>query len=107
MSATVKATKTVGFGQTSLTLEQVVAIAKGAPVTLNASAEYRDYIQRGARFIDSLLHEEGVVYGVTTGYGDSCTVNVGPDLVHELPLHLSRFHGCGMGKVLEIPQARA
>ncbi|WP_345874403.1 aromatic amino acid ammonia-lyase [Shewanella algae] len=107
MSATVKATKTVGFDQTSLTLEQVVAIAKGAPVTLNASAEYRDYIQRGARFIDSLLHEEGVVYGVTTGYGDSCTVNVGPDLVHELPLHLSRFHGCGMGKVLEIPQARA
>ncbi|WP_335903725.1 aromatic amino acid ammonia-lyase [Shewanella algae] len=107
MSATVLAAKTVGFGQTSLTLEQVVAIAKGAPVTLNASAEYRDYIQRGARFIDSLLHEEGVVYGVTTGYGDSCTVNVGPDLVHELPLHLSRFHGCGMGKVLEIPQARA
>ncbi|MBO2643169.1 HAL/PAL/TAL family ammonia-lyase [Shewanella algae] len=107
MSATDLAAKTVGFGQTSLTLEQVVAIAKGAPVTLNASAEYRDYIQRGARFIDSLLHEEGVVYGVTTGYGDSCTVNVGPDLVHELPLHLSRFHGCGMGKVLEIPQARA
>lgn len=48
-----------------------------------------------------------MVYGVTTGYGDSCTVNVSLDLVHELPLHLTRFHGCGLGETLNIMQARA
>ncbi|BFL81925.1 hypothetical protein LFREDSHE_03750 [Shewanella baltica] len=48
-----------------------------------------------------------MVYGVTTGYGDSCTVNVSLDLVHELPLHLTRFHGCGLGETLSIMQARA
>ncbi|QSX40656.1 HAL/PAL/TAL family ammonia-lyase [Shewanella cyperi] len=97
----------VHVGRRMLSLEQVVAIAEGASVSLCKDDDYREYIQKGARFIDSLLHEEGVVYGVTTGYGDSCTVNVGLDLVHELPLHLSRFHGCGMGEILSVPQARA
>ena len=97
----------VHFGRQMLTLEQVVAVAKGAKVKLCDSQDYQDYIQRGAKFIDSLLHEEGVVYGVTTGYGDSCTVNVSLDLVHELPLHLSRFHGCGLGDILSPLQARA
>ncbi|MDL3986984.1 HAL/PAL/TAL family ammonia-lyase [Shewanella xiamenensis] len=97
----------IEFGRQLLTLEQVVAVAKGAKVKLCDDADYQEYIQKGARFIDSLLHEEGVVYGVTTGYGDSCTVNVSLDLVHELPLHLSRFHGCGLGEVLSVMQARA
>ncbi|MCL1138047.1 HAL/PAL/TAL family ammonia-lyase [Shewanella pneumatophori] len=99
--------QSVEFGYNSLSLEDVVAIAKGAKSKLNQTAEYRAYIQKGAQFIDSLLKEEGVVYGVTTGYGDSCTVTVGLDLVHELPLHLTRFHGCGMGEILSPMQARA
>jgi len=97
----------VDFYQGQLNIEQVVAIAKGAKVKLNNSPEYQHFIEKGARFIDSLLHEEGVVYGVTTGYGDSCTVNVSLELVHELPLHLSRFHGCGLGDILSPVQARA
>lgn len=98
---------TVYLGQQYLSLEQVVAIAKGAQVKLSDTADYVKYIQKGARFIDSLLHEEGVVYGVTTGYGDSCTVNVSLDLVHELPLHLTRFHGCGLGDIFTPMQSRA
>ncbi|WP_144212113.1 HAL/PAL/TAL family ammonia-lyase [Shewanella donghaensis] len=106
-ASTTSTLPTVHFGQQQLSLEQVVAVAKGAPVKLNERPEYQEYIQKGARFIDSLLNEEGVVYGVTTGYGDSCTVTVGLDLVHELPLHLSRFHGCGLGDIFSPMQARA
>ncbi|MEI6859919.1 MAG: aromatic amino acid ammonia-lyase [Shewanella sp.] len=97
----------VQFGHRALTLEDVVAVAKGAKAKLTDTQDYQTYIQKGALFIDSLLNEEGVVYGVTTGYGDSCTVTVGLDLVHELPLHLSRFHGCGLGEILSSVQARA
>jgi len=97
----------VHFGHRGLSLEDVVAIAKGAKAKLKDSHDYQTYIQKGANFIDSLLNEEGVVYGVTTGYGDSCTVTVGLDLVHELPLHLTRFHGCGLGEILSPMQARA
>ncbi|MCL1124598.1 HAL/PAL/TAL family ammonia-lyase [Shewanella surugensis] len=97
----------VHFGYQTLSLEDVVAIAKGAKAELNSSEEYHRYIQQGADFIDNLLKEEGVIYGVTTGYGDSCTVSVGLDLVDELPLHLTRFHGCGLGNTLSGMQARA
>ena len=97
----------VHFGHRALSLEDVVAVAKGAKAQLKQSSDYRTYIQKGADFIDSLLDEEGVVYGVTTGYGDSCTVTVGLDLVHELPLHLTRFHGCGLGEIFSPMQARA
>jgi len=48
----------IEFGRQLLTLEQVVAVAKGAKVKLCDDANYQEYIQKGARFIDSLLHEE-------------------------------------------------
>lgn len=67
---------------------------------LPTSQQWQNLIQRGADFLDQLLEEEGVIYGVTTGYGDSCLVEIPPHQVHELPLHLSRFHGCGLGKTL-------
>src|SRR5918996_1258804 len=57
--------------------------------------------------IEHLLDEEGVIYGVTTGYGDSCTVGVPRPLVEELPLQLTRFHGCGLGAHLSHEAARA
>lgn len=38
--------KTVEFGCQFLTLEQVVAVAKGAPVKLCDDADYQEYIQK-------------------------------------------------------------
>lgn len=53
------------------------------------------------------MREEGVIYGVTTGYGDSCTVPVPPALVPELPRQLYTYHGCGLGAYLDASQTRA
>jgi histidine ammonia-lyase len=53
------------------------------------------------------LLDEGVIYGVTTGYGDSCLVEIPMHQVNELPLQLSRFHGCGLGENLDLITARA
>lgn len=53
------------------------------------------------------MREEGVIYGVTTGYGDSCTVPVPPALVPELPRQLYTYHGCGLGAFLDASQIRA
>ncbi|MCV5746830.1 aromatic amino acid ammonia-lyase, partial [Escherichia coli] len=74
---------------------------------MNTSPEFTEKIDRGVAFLERLLKEEGVIYGVTTGYGDSCTVAIPPALVDELPLHLTRFHGCGLGQILSREQARA
>ncbi|XZT29478.1 HAL/PAL/TAL family ammonia-lyase [Acinetobacter baumannii] len=95
-------------GEQPLSIEDVVSVARSeCQVALPETSEWRELIQKGADFLDQLLEEEGVIYGVTTGYGDSCLVEVPLHQVNELPLHLSRFHGCGLGENLDIITARA
>ncbi|HEX5843127.1 MAG TPA: aromatic amino acid ammonia-lyase, partial [Pseudomonas sp.] len=96
------------FGEAHLSIEQVVALAsRSAPARLQSDAAYREKIAKGARFLDSLLDKEGVIYGVTTGYGDSCVVAVPLHQVEALPRHLYTFHGCGLGKLLDEASTRA
>ena len=98
----------VGMGSGPLSIEDVLAVARGrAPVKLNRESAYIEQIRAGEAFLNRLLEEDGVIYGVTTGYGDSCTVQIPRHLVEELPLRLSRFHGCGMGDYLSPEMARA
>ncbi|MDE1310694.1 aromatic amino acid ammonia-lyase [Vibrio aestuarianus] len=104
---TIQTDNRITFGVDRLTIEDVVAISQGAQANLNSSAEFTAKIDRGVAFLERLLKEEGVIYGVTTGYGDSCTVAIPPNLVDQLPLHLTRFHGCGLGEVLSHQQSRA
>ncbi|MBI3728150.1 MAG: aromatic amino acid lyase [Burkholderiales bacterium] len=100
--------RTVQFDRNRLSIEDIVDIAHGrANAALSASPEFRAAIARGADFLDRLLREDGTIYGVTTGYGDSCTVTVPPALVAELPHHLYTYHGCGLGEYLSPAQTRA
>jgi histidine ammonia-lyase len=100
--------RTINFDQGRLRIEDIVDIAKGdARAALSADPEFRAAIARGAEFLDQLLREDGNVYGVTTGYGDSCTVNIPPELVAELPHHLYTYHGCGLGEYFNAEETRA
>src|SRR5690606_23613126 len=74
---------------------------------LSKQAAFTGRIERGAAFLDRLLREDGVIYGVTTGYGDSCTVSIPPELVAELPHHLYTYHGIGAGRYLSPQETRA
>ncbi|MDK6075942.1 HAL/PAL/TAL family ammonia-lyase [Massilia varians] len=99
---------TVRFDEGRLGIEDIVAIAHGeAQPVLSGDPAFRARIARGADFLDRLLREEGVIYGVTTGYGDSCTVAVPLHLVPELPRQLYTYHGCGLGDYLDAGQTRA
>jgi len=99
---------TVVFGQRAITIEQVVALARRhARARLQDGEAFEQRIARGARFLDSLLTREGVIYGVTTGYGDSCVVAVPLEHVESLPQHLYTFHGCGLGRHFDEPTTRA
>ena len=96
------------FGEQKLSIEDIVTIAhRKVKVRLSSCEEFSTKINSALSFLDSLLKDEGVIYGVTTGYGDSVTVAVPLDLVDELPLHLTRFHGCGLGDVFNKIQGRA
>ncbi|MCQ4272970.1 aromatic amino acid ammonia-lyase [Pseudomonas kuykendallii] len=101
-------TDPVVFGESHLSIEALVAVAeRRAPTRLQDDAAFRERIARGAQFLDTLLDREGVIYGVTTGYGDSCVVAVPLQHVEALPQHLFTFHGCGLGKLLDAQATRA
>ncbi|WP_313517971.1 aromatic amino acid ammonia-lyase [Pseudomonas sp.] len=101
-------TDPVVFGESHLSIEALVAVAeRRAPTRLQDDAAFRERIARGAQFLDTLLDREGVIYGVTTGYGDSCVVAVPLQHVEALPQHLFTFHGCGLGKLLDAEATRA
>lgn len=98
----------IRFDGKRLRIEDVAALARRErPAQLSNAPEFRQRIARGAEFLDRLLAEDGVIYGVTTGYGDSCTVSIPPALVAQLPQQLYRFHGCGLGRILAKEETRA
>lgn len=98
----------IEFGAADLSIEQVCAVAtRAAGSRLSGDPEVMARVARSAGHVDAILKREGVIYGVTTGYGDSCTTEVPPDLVAQMPLHLSRYHGCGMGRMLSPEETRA
>ncbi len=98
----------ISIGEEPVSIEDVVDLAQQrAAVKLCDSRSFRERITRGAELLDRILDEDGVIYGVTTGYGDSCTVDVPAKLAWELPIHLTRFHGCGTGRHLSVEASRA
>ena len=100
--------KKILFGEGNLTIEDIVNVSKSQdPVALSQAEDFKERIDAGVRFLDKILKEEGHIYGVTTGYGDSVMFEVPLDLVEELPMHLTRFHGCGLGDFFTPEQSRA
>ncbi|AJK45813.1 histidine ammonia-lyase [Burkholderia plantarii] len=97
----------VVVGGRRLSIEEVVAISRGAPVALSEEPAWRARIERGAAWLRDYLAGGGTIYGVTTGYGDACVVEVPPALVEALPLQLTRYHGCGMGAWFDDAQTLA
>jgi len=98
----------LNVGAAPLTIEEVVEVAAGRrAVCLSPDPAFRSRIERGAAFLTRILEEGASIYGVNTGYGDSCVVEIPAQLVPELPAHLVRYHGCGSGELLDETQTLA
>lgn len=91
-----------------VSIEDIIAISKRAVDTrLSDDPAFMASIDEGYQFLEELLRVDGKVYGVTTGYGESVTREVPLDQVNELPINLTRFHGCGLGDYFDVEAARA
>ncbi|HEX6550652.1 MAG TPA: aromatic amino acid ammonia-lyase [Gammaproteobacteria bacterium] len=97
----------VTVGGRHLTLEEVCAVSRGAPLMLQGDAAFRKRISRGAELLAQFIAEGKPVYGVSTGYGDSCTVTIPGHILEQLPAHLVRYHGCGLGEYFDEPTSIA
>ncbi|MGR9086639.1 MAG: HAL/PAL/TAL family ammonia-lyase [Gammaproteobacteria bacterium] len=103
-----RSAKVIQFDGAPLSIEDIGLIARRqARAGLGEHPEFVGRIDKGAAFVEALLEKEGFVYGVTTGFGDSCTVPVPLDMVDQLSEHLYTFHGCGLGKFFDAEQTRA
>jgi histidine ammonia-lyase len=95
------------IGAARLTIEDLIAVTLGAPVRLSPDPGFRGRVAASAAFLEELLRDGAEVYGVNTGYGDSCTVAIPPALLAELPGQLVRYHGCGLGRFLDSREVLA
>ncbi|RUO80734.1 histidine ammonia-lyase [Idiomarina tyrosinivorans] len=101
-------TCTILFNGQPLGFEWIAKISRGdCGVRLSEADAFVEHIEAGAKRVDEVLEQEGKIYGITTGYGDSCNVGVAAEHVHQLPINLTRFHGCGLGDYLTEAETRA
>lgn len=89
----------------SLTLEDTLAVAEGAPVALSAAARPR--IERARRFVEDLIERGEIVYGINTGFGALSEVRIPADSLRQLQVNLVRSHACGVGEPLPETVVRA
>ncbi len=89
------------------TIEDILRIAGHKEPLEFGDRHWQEFIKKGSDFLQRLIREHPNVYGVTTGYGDSCNVKIPKELITKLPLHLTRFHGCGLGRCFNEEQTRA
>jgi histidine ammonia-lyase len=89
-----------------LSLSEVALVAYGeAPLRIGASAHGR--VQASRQVIEEIVAKEGVVYGVSTGFGKLSDVHVPAGELRQLQLNLVRSHACGIGTPLSAPEVRA
>lgn len=94
-------------GNRRVSLLEICALSRGLCPAFNPDPAFRQRIDQGAQILERAIAEGRPIYGVNTGYGDSCTVNVPADALYELPVHLVHYHGCGLGRHFDEQTASA
>lgn len=90
----------------SLAVEDVVRVARDrAPVSLDEASLARVEVSRA--YVDALIAEERVVYGITTGFGYFKERRIGPEAVEQLQHNLIVSHSAGVGEPLSVETVRA
>ncbi len=95
-------------GREPLSIDDVLCLARGAAVPeLDPDPAFRDRLRRSAEHVRRSVARGDRVYGVTTGFGDSCENEVGEGEAAAMAANLVRFHGCGTGQPLADEESAA
>lgn len=97
---------TIVIDGASLTIDAVVAVARGhARVALADAA--RERMVRSNAIVNQIVERNDVVYGVTTGFGKLSDIAIPPHRLAELQVNLVRSHAAGVGPFLSEAETRA
>ncbi|HEV8420055.1 MAG TPA: aromatic amino acid lyase, partial [Actinomycetota bacterium] len=94
----------VVVGET-LSIDDVVAVARGERVTLSSGAA--DRMARSRRVVEEKVAGGETVYGLTTGLGSLANVRLAPEEVRRLQHNLLQSHAVGVGQPLSEWEVRA
>jgi histidine ammonia-lyase len=93
----------------SLTFEQVVTVAYGAPgaprIVLSETA--KEKVNRAAAAVQRLLDRGEIAYGITTGFGAFKDKIISLEEVELLQRNILLSHSVGVGKPFDTPTTRA
>jgi histidine ammonia-lyase len=96
----------IGLTGKRLTLEEVVAVARGDE-EVELAAEAREAMAESAAIVERLAASTEPVYGVSTGFGSLATTTIPAERREELQRALIRSHAAGMGEPIEREVVRA
>jgi len=90
----------------SLSLKDVVLVSRhDYKVELSNGA--KDAIKNSREYVDRLVDEGRVVYGITTGFGEFSKVSIAKNQTELLQKNLIVSHACGVGNHLPFDSVRA
>ncbi|MDX2054831.1 MAG: aromatic amino acid ammonia-lyase [Polyangiaceae bacterium] len=93
----------VVVGEEPLSIEDIVALARGnAEAMLASGGEYHARVEASHDILVQATRSGRPIYGVNTGFGVSCGVGVDAEWLQRMPANLVRFHGCGVGACLSV-----
>ena len=90
----------------SLTLDDLAKIVyKFEKVQL--TEESKEKVQKCRDYVEKIIAENRVVYGLTTGFGKFANITINPDEIAELQENLIMSHAVGVGNLLSEAETRA
>lgn len=91
----------------SLTIADVVSIAKDTLVNVYLTDASREDVKRSREAVERWIQEGRVIYGLTTGFGEFANVVIPTEQAAELQVNLVRSHCAGVGEMLPVGVVRA
>ncbi|KAM4675249.1 histidine ammonia-lyase isoform 2-T2 [Discoglossus pictus] len=89
----------------SLSTEDLINLGKGLyKIKLSSDAEHK--VTQARQLIESIVEENKVVYGITTGFGKFARTVIPISKLKELQENLVRSHSAGIGKPLSPDRTR-
>lgn len=89
----------------NLDLESFIAITrKGFKVNLSEESKFK--VQESREYVEKLIQNKEVIYGITTGFGRFSDVMINPLETKKLQRNLILSHSCGVGNPLSEETVR-
>ncbi|MBI1798670.1 MAG: histidine ammonia-lyase [Candidatus Eisenbacteria bacterium] len=100
----------IELGSAALTLTDVLRVARapaGSGAQARLSREARSRMSESRAVVERAVRDQGVVYGVTTGFGELKDRHIPEDQVRALQINLLRSHSAGVGAAAPRDVVRA